>query len=57
MADRRGSGYIQVSGYVPPEVAEDFKVACIRGKIRHAEALEEAIKDWLAKRHEKQANS
>lgn len=47
-ASRRADpGFSQVSGYVPKELALDFKVACTRAELSQSEALEQALALWI----------
>jgi hypothetical protein len=51
MTDRRRSdNYKQVSGYVPVELAREFKSICAREELSQSDALEEMIREWLSKR-------
>lgn len=48
VATRRGDPkYVQVSGYIPKELALRFKVACTALEKNRSEGLEEAIEIWL----------
>ncbi|BAY11517.1 ribbon-helix-helix domain-containing protein [Calothrix sp. NIES-2098] len=50
MADRRRSDdYKQVSGYIPRELALEFKSICARLGISQSDAIEEMIQEWLSK--------
>lgn len=40
----------EVRGRVPRDLKIAFEVACVRLEITQAEALEEAIRDWLVKK-------
>ena len=49
-ASRRDDpGFLQVSGYISKEIALTFKAQCTMKEISQSEALEQAIKDYLAK--------
>jgi hypothetical protein len=51
MTDRRRSDdYKQVSGYVPIELARQFKSICAHEGISQSDALEEIIREWIAKK-------
>jgi hypothetical protein len=51
MTDRRRSDdYKQVSGYIPIELAREFKSICAGIGISQSDALEEMIHEWIAKR-------
>jgi hypothetical protein len=51
MTDRRRSEeYKQVSGYVPMELARDFKSICAHEGLSQSDALEEMLYEWVAKR-------
>jgi hypothetical protein len=51
MTDRRRSDdYKQVSGYVPVDLAREFKSICAREGVSQSDALEEMIREWIAKR-------
>jgi len=41
--------YSQVSGFVPKELALQFKATCTLQEITQSDALEDALRDWLAK--------
>ncbi len=41
--------YAQVSGFVPKDLALQFKATCTLQETTQSDALEEALKDWLAK--------
>ncbi|ARV58505.1 hypothetical protein BZZ01_07500 [Nostocales cyanobacterium HT-58-2] len=47
---RRSADYKQVSGYVPVELAREFKSICAREGVSQSDALEEMLREWLAKR-------
>jgi len=48
-ASRRADpGFAQVSGYVPKEIALQFKAQCTMLETSQSEALEQALKLWLA---------
>ncbi|MDJ0619131.1 MAG: hypothetical protein QNJ63_20720 [Calothrix sp. MO_192.B10] len=50
MTDRRRSDdYKQVSGYVPVELAREFKSICAKQGFSQSEALEEMLYEWVAK--------
>jgi hypothetical protein len=51
MTDRRRSEeYKQVSGYVPMDLAREFKSICAREGLSQSDALEEVLYEWIAKR-------
>jgi Ribbon-helix-helix protein, copG family len=51
MTDRRRSDdYKQVSGYVPVELAREFKSICAREGLSQSDVLEEMLYEWVAKR-------
>jgi hypothetical protein len=51
MTDRRRSdNYKQVSGYVPVELAREFKSICAREELSQSDALEDMIREWISKR-------
>lgn len=51
MTDRRRSEeYKQVSGYVPMDLAREFKSVCAREGLSQSDALEEMLYEWVAKR-------
>ncbi len=51
MTDRRRSDdYKQVSGYIPIELAREFKSICAREGVSQSDALEEMTREWIAKR-------
>ncbi|MBW4631587.1 MAG: ribbon-helix-helix domain-containing protein [Iphinoe sp. HA4291-MV1] len=51
MTDKRRSvDYKQISGYVPVELAREFKSICAREGMSQSDALEEMLLEWLAKR-------
>ncbi|MBW4646759.1 MAG: ribbon-helix-helix domain-containing protein [Goleter apudmare HA4340-LM2] len=51
MTDRRRSDeYKQVSGYVPVELAREFKSICAREGVSQSDALEEMVREWIARR-------
>ena len=51
MTDRRRSDdYKQVSGYIPIDLAREFKSICAREGVSQSDALEEMTREWLAKR-------
>lgn len=51
MTDRRRSQeYKQVSGYIPVDLAREFKSICAREGISQSDALEEITREWIAKR-------
>ena len=41
--------FAQVSGFVPKELALQFKATCTLQELTQSDAIEEALKDWLAK--------
>ena len=45
---RDDPNYSQVSGYIPKELALEFRIACTSSEVTQSDALEEAIKLWLA---------
>ncbi len=45
--------YSQVSGFVPKELALQFKATCTLQEVTQSDALEQALKDWLSKVQEK----
>ncbi|MGH8002721.1 MAG: ribbon-helix-helix domain-containing protein [Brasilonema sp.] len=47
---RRSADYKQVSGYVPVELAREFKSICAREGVSQSDALQEMLLEWLAKR-------
>ncbi|MCD8490343.1 MAG: hypothetical protein LRZ84_27355 [Desertifilum sp.] len=48
MASRRDDpNYGQLSGYIPKELVDEFKIQCIRRDIQKADALAEAIAMWI----------
>ncbi|OUL17638.1 hypothetical protein BV372_34740 [Nostoc sp. T09] len=50
MSDRRRSDdYKQVSGYIPLELALEFKSICARLDISQSDAMEEMIQEWISK--------
>ncbi|TBR61801.1 CopG family transcriptional regulator [Mastigocladus laminosus UU774] len=51
MTDRRRcDDYKQVSGYVPVDLAREFKSICAREGLSQSDALEEIIREWLGKK-------
>ncbi len=51
MTDRRRSDdYKQVSGYIPVDLALEFKSICAREGISQSDALEEMTLEWIAKK-------
>jgi Ribbon-helix-helix protein, copG family len=51
MSDRRRSDdYKQVSGYIPIDLAREFKSICAREGVSQSDAIEEMIREWIAKR-------
>ncbi|MBW4670484.1 MAG: hypothetical protein KME60_24470 [Cyanomargarita calcarea GSE-NOS-MK-12-04C] len=51
MSDRRRSDdYKQVSGYIPIDLAREFKSICAREGVSQSDALEEMTREWTAKR-------
>lgn len=46
---RDDPNFSQVSGYIPKEVALQFKATCTLVEISQTDALEEAIRLWLEK--------
>lgn len=49
---RRCDDYKQVSGYVPTELARQFKSICAREGLSQSDALEEMLQEWIAKRRD-----
>jgi hypothetical protein len=50
MSDRRRSeDYKQVSGYIPIDLAREFKSLCAREGISQSDALEEMTREWIAR--------
>lgn len=47
MSKRFDPAYAQISGYVPKELARQFKVACAARETNQSEALEQMIAAWL----------
>ncbi|MGI0488809.1 hypothetical protein ACN4EK_25645 [Pantanalinema rosaneae CENA516] len=47
---RKDPGYMQVSGYVPKELALRFKASCLIEEVEISEALEEMMRWWLTER-------
>lgn len=41
--------FAQVSGFVLKELALQFKATCTLQELTQSDAIEEALKDWLAK--------
>ncbi|MDZ8056114.1 MAG: hypothetical protein RMX68_005660 [Aulosira sp. ZfuVER01] len=51
MTDRRRSDdYKQISGYIPLDLALEFKSICARLGISQSDAIEEMTQEWLAKK-------
>ncbi|MBR8836460.1 MAG: CopG family transcriptional regulator [Stigonema ocellatum SAG 48.90 = DSM 106950] len=51
MTDRRRSDdHKQISGYVPVELAREFKSICARLGVSQSDALEEILREWVTKR-------
>jgi hypothetical protein len=51
MTDRRRSDdYKQISGYIPRDLALEFKSICARLGISQSDALEEMTQEWIAKK-------
>lgn len=48
-AKRTDPGYLQVSGYIPKNLALTFKSICIVKEISISEAMEQMIQDWIEK--------
>jgi hypothetical protein len=44
---RHSKDFVQISGYVPKELAIEFKVKCARLDISRSEAVTESIKLWI----------
>jgi hypothetical protein len=58
MTDRRRSDdYKQISGYIPLELALEFKSICARLGISQSDALEEMAQEWIAKKTDAHALS
>lgn len=50
MTDRRRSeDYKQVSGYVPLELALEFKSICARLNMSQSDVIEEMVQEWISK--------
>jgi hypothetical protein len=51
MTDRRRSDdYKQISGYIPLDLALEFKSICARLGISQSDAMEEITQEWVAKK-------
>ncbi|BAY08841.1 hypothetical protein [Calothrix sp. NIES-2098] len=51
MTDRRRSDdYKQISGYIPLDLALEFKSICARLGISQSDAIEEMTQEWVAKK-------
>lgn len=51
MTDRRRSDdYKQISGYIPLDLALEFKSICARLGISQSDAIEEMTEEWVAKK-------
>jgi hypothetical protein len=51
MTDRRRSNdYKQISGYIPFDLALEFKSICARLGISQSDAIEEMTQEWVAKK-------
>ncbi|BAY61102.1 hypothetical protein NIES22_11630 [Calothrix brevissima NIES-22] len=51
MTDRRRSDdYKQISGYIPLDLALEFKSICARLGISQSDAMEEMAQEWVAKK-------
>ncbi|MBD2166079.1 hypothetical protein H6G64_19040 [Calothrix sp. FACHB-156] len=51
MTDRRRSDdYKQISGYIPRDLALEFKSICARLGISQSDAIEEMTQEWMAKK-------
>jgi len=51
MTDRRRSDdYKQVSGYIPVDLALEFKSICAREGISQSDALEDLVREWIGKK-------
>ncbi|MDZ7958693.1 MAG: hypothetical protein RMY34_12570 [Aulosira sp. DedQUE10] len=51
MTDRRRSDdYKQISGYIPLDLALEFKSICARLGISQSDAIEEMTQEWIAKK-------
>ncbi|MCU0552115.1 MAG: hypothetical protein MUC48_22495 [Leptolyngbya sp. Prado105] len=46
---RNDPNFAQVSGYIPKEMALQFKIACTAKEISMTEGLEQAVSLWLEK--------
>lgn len=47
---KRSDDYKQIGGYVPVEMAQEFKSICAREGLSQSEVLKEIIYEWLAQR-------
>ncbi|MDK3159880.1 hypothetical protein QPK87_25440 [Kamptonema cortianum] len=47
VARRDDPNYGQLSGYIPKELVDEFKIECIRRDIQKGDALAEAVRLWL----------
>jgi hypothetical protein len=51
MTDRRRSDdYKQVSGYIPVDLALEFKSICAREGISQSDTLEDLVREWIGKK-------
>jgi hypothetical protein len=46
----RDPNFTQITGHIPNSLAKDFKVEVASEEITIAEAVEEAIHDWITKK-------
>lgn len=46
---RRPARGERISPYLPPEVAEELRVKCVRERRSLSDAVTEAVRDWLKK--------
>lgn len=47
VSKREDPNYSQLSGYIPRDIARQFKIACTSKELSHSDALEEAVLMWL----------
>jgi len=45
----------EVRGRIPKDLKKAFEIACVHLEITQTAALEEAIRDWLRKKHQPSA--
>ncbi|BAY30947.1 hypothetical protein NIES2107_27950 [Nostoc carneum NIES-2107] len=58
MTDRRRSDdYKQISGYIPLDLALEFKSICARLGISQSDAIEEMTHEWIAQKTGSRSNS